>query len=84
MRMYKEINRVIKNYVMLKYNDDRPYQKDIEEFKLYLSNLMDILKQNKLISKYSIDDWEMEGFTRFELIYLIDGIDTGFAMNFTI
>lgn len=84
MRMYKEINRVIKNYILLKYNNEIQYKKDATEFKLYLSNLMDIFKQNKIILDYSIelkhDEPELNGF---ELIYLIDN-DNTFAMHFTI
>ena len=87
MRKYKEINRIIKNYICLKYNENNAYRKDGDEFKQYLCDLMDIFKKNEFILEYSVttnDAWEVPGFLRFKLFYSIDAPDKIFAMDFAI
>lgn len=87
MKMYKEINRVIKNYVALKYNSGLEYRKDVDEFKQYLSDLLDALKKNNLIGEYSLlpaTGWEVPGFIQFTLTYSIYNSDNIFAMDFAI
>jgi len=82
MRLYKEINRLIKNYTKLKYDTGMEYNPS--DFEEYLSGLLDLLIENKLIVSYKIGITKNSEITLFTLVYYIDGEKTGFMIDLAV
>lgn len=86
MKQYKKINKLLKDYVMLRYDKVTEHISE-KEFKDYMCNLLDSLQDANLINSYQFKFYPRIpeiNLMKISLIYTIPTDERKFSIDFGI